>query len=473
MAVRALALMIPLCTSILFTILVRRAWPPPRGIAVLLYWGLLIASSIAVVRWMDKLAKRLLPLATLLRLSLIFPDQAPSRFKVALRASTVRNAEQRLAKAKAEGISDEPTRATGEVLELIGTLTIHDRQTRGHCERVRGYTDLIAEELGLPEPDRNRLRWAALLHDVGKLHVSTTILNKPGKPTEEEWEELKRHPADGARITRSLRGWLGEWAPAIEQHHERWDGSGYPAGLAGEGICLGARIVAVADAYEVMTATRAYKRPINPGAARTELTKWADRQFDPVVVRAFLNISLGRLRTVAGPLSVLAQIPLIGALPSFDPAGGLTSIGRQALVATSTATGVGALVVGASMAPAAPASVPASVNPTTATVRPHTTTTVARRSPATVAAKPATTTSTSTTAKPEAHPAKAVDKPKRDPASAPTTSTTSTTAKPEPTTTTTVKPTVSPTTSTTLGAAATTTSTTQVHHHDKDEGDNK
>src|SRR5205807_6636725 len=116
-----------------------------------------------------------------------------------------------------------------------------------------------------------------------------------------------------------------------EQHHERWDGSGYPAGLAGEEICLGARIVAVADAYEVMIATRAYKRPINPAAARTELTAWAGQQFDPAVVRAFLNVSLGKVRAVAGPLSVLAQLPLIGALPSFDPTGGLVSVGRQAL----------------------------------------------------------------------------------------------------------------------------------------------
>jgi HD-GYP domain-containing protein (c-di-GMP phosphodiesterase class II) len=101
--------------------------------------------------------------------------------------------------------------------------------------------------------------------------------------------------------------WLGEFAPVIIQHHERWDGTGYPAGLAGHDICEGARIVAVADAFEVMTAARSYKRPMTRGVALREMTKLAGTQFDPACVRALLSISAPRLRWAIGPWAWLAQ----------------------------------------------------------------------------------------------------------------------------------------------------------------------
>ena len=194
----------------------------------------------------------------------------------------------------------------------MAALSAHDRKTRGHSERVRAYTDMLAGELDLDDEDRDRLRWAALLHDIGKLRVPGRILNKAGKPDRVEWERLQAHPAEGAAIAEPLLPWLGRWAVTIVQHHERFDGRGYPAGLEGEAISLGARIVGVADSFEVMTAARAYKRPMTPPAARRELARCAGSQFDPAVVRLFLNISIGRLWWTVGPASWVAVTPVLG-----------------------------------------------------------------------------------------------------------------------------------------------------------------
>jgi hypothetical protein len=160
--------------------------------------------------------------------------------------------------------------------------------------------------------DRELLRWAALLHDVGKLKVPAPTLERTGLLTDADWHELRRHPVEGARLIAPLRAWLGPWSSTVVQHHERWDGTGYPGGLAGIHISLGARIVAVADAFETMTAASSGARPAVAAEAREELTRCAGRQFDPVVVRAFLRISIGRLRWVMGPMAWLAEQPFLG-----------------------------------------------------------------------------------------------------------------------------------------------------------------
>ena len=140
---------------------------------------------------------------------------------------------------------------------------------------------------------------------------------------------------------------MGQWSLAIEQHHENFDGFGYPFGLSGEQLSLGARIVAVADAFEVMTAARSYKKALSAVVAREELTRCAGSQFDPVVVRAFLNVSLGRLRWTIGPVSWLADLPVLSRL---------SLAGHAAVAGAQTALGVAAVTVGGAIA--AHASVP-------------------------------------------------------------------------------------------------------------------
>jgi hypothetical protein len=205
--------------------------------------------------------------------------------------------------------------------------------------------------MDLSKTDQERLRWAALFHDIGKLRVPGPILRKPGKPTDKEWDTLRRHPIDGGEIIRPLAFWLGEWADAVEQHNERFDGQGYPNGLAGTDISLGGRILAVADAYEVMITSRPYKRPVRPEAARRELVRYAGQQFDPDIVRDFLGISIGDLRKVMGPLGVLSQVPILATVPRAETL--IEMAGRQTLGAVGTVAGTGAFVAAATLSPLA------------------------------------------------------------------------------------------------------------------------
>ena len=290
------------------------ALPAPGGLATIPWAVGLVVSSTITTAIAERLGKRFLPLAVLLRLSLVFPDRAPSRFAMARGAGNVRVLERRIRDAREQGVDGSPVRAAAQILSLVAALSAHDRKTRGHSERVRAFTDLVAGQLRLSEADRDRLRWAALLHDIGKLHVPAKILNKPGRPAPHEWETLQGHPAAGARIAAPLMAWLGPWGDAIEQHHERFGGGGYPRSLAGEEISLGARIVSVADSFEVMTAARSYKKPMSVPAARRELAACAGEQFDPAIVRLFLNVSLGRLWWTVGPMSWTGLIPVLGPL---------------------------------------------------------------------------------------------------------------------------------------------------------------
>jgi HD-GYP domain-containing protein (c-di-GMP phosphodiesterase class II) len=313
LGVRVLAAVLPILASIVAVIilghLVRR---PVHGLAVVLWWtgALVVASGVMSVT--ERLAHRLLPLAMLLRLTLAFPDRTPSRFRVALRAGTVRNLKRRLRNLE----SDErgPAAAATLIVSLAAAIARHDPSTRGHSERVRAFTDLIAEEMHLGSDQLDRLRWASLLHDLGKVTIAPDLLNKAGRLDDVELEIIHRHPADGVRLAAGLKPWLGEWIGAIGQHHERWDGGGYPQGHVGTEITLGARIVAVADAFDVMTSARSYRPVVGAAAARRELARCSGHQFDPAVVRAFLALSLHRIRWVMGPVAWLAELPLLAPL---------------------------------------------------------------------------------------------------------------------------------------------------------------
>jgi putative nucleotidyltransferase with HDIG domain len=347
---RAVVLIVPIAAGGGAAILLARVLPKPDGPAVA-WWALLLGLSYLVATLADRLARKLVPLAVLLKLTLIFPDRAPSRFVVARRTGNVRNLQERIRHARQHGIEDDPARAAETILTLVAALSAHDRRTRGHSERVRAFTDMLAKELKLGTEDGDRLRWSALLHDIGKLEVSGTILNKPGKPSSHEWESLKRHPEEGARLAAPLLPWLGEWGSAIEQHHERFDGAGYPRGLSTSEISRAGRILAVTDSFETMTASRSYKRPMSVMAARQELARCAGSQFDPSMVRAFLNVSLGRLSWAVGPASWVAQLPFVGARVAGGPVVGA----GNAAAATLAKAAVGILALGAGGFPRAPA----------------------------------------------------------------------------------------------------------------------
>ena len=369
--VSSAAIVAPFMVSVATAAVVGRLLPRGHGQpGRAFWWAAVLVSSTAAFFASERLFRRLLPLAALLKMTMLFPDQAPKRLKVAWRAGLTRDLE-RSSKLEASTNPSVPVVIAEEILALAASISRHDRRTRGHSERVRAFTDLIADELHLPTADRDRLRWSALLHDVGKLSVHPHILNKAGKPTEEEWAEIRNHPLEGRRLVAPLVPWLGQWGLAIEQHHESFDGTGYPFGLSGEEISLGARIVAVADAFEVMTAIRSYKKALSPVAARQELTRCAGSQFDPAIVRALLNVSIGRLRWVVGPVSWVADVPLLARL---GVAGHALMTTTQVAVGAAALTAGGVLAVHAATPPpsiTATSRIALAAGPTTTTVPPR------------------------------------------------------------------------------------------------------
>src|SRR3954447_22470774 len=310
--VKGVIVVFPLLVGIATTAALSWLVPHPSGRLGTLWWIGALAVSALAVGVVIRLLERFLPLVALLRFSLAFPDHTPSRARLALRAGSIRRLEERAAELRERGDQTDAAIAAESVVVIAAGLTVHDRRTRGHSERVRSLSELIAEEMQLSADERDRLRWASLLHDCGKVCVDAKILNKSGKLDDDEWALIRRHPEEGARIAQPLREWLGEWSLAIAQHHERWDGSGYPRGLKGEEISLAARIVAVADSYDAMTSLRSYQTAMTPQAARAELTSKAGIDYDPDVVRAFLRASRGRVARVLGPMSWITMVPFLG-----------------------------------------------------------------------------------------------------------------------------------------------------------------
>ena len=300
-AVRLAAVALPLLLAALAATAAGRATPGPTPLRLLV--ALLVALVVAGA--VGRAARRLLPLAALLDLALLFPDRAPARFAHRAARRLDPGADAGAARgAGAGGGGAHGRRPAGGPRPPRPRDAAPHRAGAGLRRAARGRAPAAAAE-------RDRLRWAALLHDLGKLDVAPSVLTKPGALDTAEWEAVREHPAAGARLATGLAGFLGDWYPSIAQHHERWDGGGYPAGLAGEQICRGARIVAVADAFEVMTGRRGYRRPVSAETARAELSACSGTQFDPAVVRALLDLSVSRLERVVGPLAFLAATPFV------------------------------------------------------------------------------------------------------------------------------------------------------------------
>ncbi|HEX8284236.1 MAG TPA: HD domain-containing phosphohydrolase [Pyrinomonadaceae bacterium] len=186
---------------------------------------------------------------------------------------------------------DGAVRSLGEAYRttlkaLVAALETRDLETHGHSERVVSFSLRLGQEFGLDEGRMRSLEFGSLLHDIGKIGVPDAILRKPARLTEEEWLEMRLHPVHGQQILNGIE-FLEGASRVVAQHHERWDGSGYPAGLRGEEIDLNARIFAVADAFDAITSDRVYRAGRTYEAALAELERCAGRQFDPRVVEAF------------------------------------------------------------------------------------------------------------------------------------------------------------------------------------------
>jgi response regulator RpfG family c-di-GMP phosphodiesterase len=172
---------------------------------------------------------------------------------------------------------------------LVQALEARDYETHGHSERVVTFSLRLGYELGLDTEALRDLELGALMHDIGKIGVPDAVLRKPAKLNDEEWEKMRLHPLHGQKILRNI-AFLEGATRIVAQHHEKWDGTGYPFGLRGEDIDIGARIFSVVDAYDAIISDRVYRKGRPYEEALEELEKFAGTQFDPVVIEAFKSI---------------------------------------------------------------------------------------------------------------------------------------------------------------------------------------
>lgn len=187
-----------------------------------------------------------------------------------------------------EALADRQELYSGSVNSLVDSINAKDSYTRQHSLNVAKYATILAEELKLPAKDVRAVNILARLHDVGKIGVRDDVLNKPGSLNEEELDIIRLHPVIGAQILDNIKG-MRKHLAIVRNHHERFDGKGYPDGLIGEAIPLVARILSVADSFDAMTTTRPYRVALSPHEAIVELEKNKGTQFDPLVVDAFLR----------------------------------------------------------------------------------------------------------------------------------------------------------------------------------------
>lgn len=186
--------------------------------------------------------------------------------------------------------AEETNRIQEEVIVSLAEITENkSEQTGQHIKRVSEYSRIIARQLGLSEEAAENLRLASTMHDLGKLMIPSEILDKPGRLTDEEFAEIKKHPGFGEHLLHNVEGETMTLARQVAlEHHERYDGKGYPNGEKGEEIGLEGRIVAVADVYDALTSRRSYKEAWDPKAAYDEIVRCSGTQFDPRVVEAFI-----------------------------------------------------------------------------------------------------------------------------------------------------------------------------------------
>ena len=201
--------------------------------------------------------------------------------------------EARVAEQTAElrRANEDLKRSHDMMLEALGdALDLKDAETEGHSKRVTAFTIAIARAMGLPNEEVEAIAHGAFLHDIGKMAIRDSVLRKPGPLDPEEIQEMQKHCELGYKMVNKIPFLRGTAAEIVYAHQERWDGTGYPQGLKGEEIPLGARIFAIADTLDAITSDRPYRDKQSYQAAREEIERWAGRQFDPVVVKVFLGM---------------------------------------------------------------------------------------------------------------------------------------------------------------------------------------
>ncbi len=192
--------------------------------------------------------------------------------------------------AKLKSTYEELEKAYLESIETLRyTVEAKDKYTRGHSDRVSEFSYLIGKYLNLPEDELKRLKLGGLFHDIGKIGVPDSILLKTERLTDDEYSEIKNHPAIGAHIL-SNATMFQDIIPIVKHHHERYDGKGYPGKLQGENIPYLARITAIADTFDAMTSKRAYRDPLSIDIVKAEFEKNSGTQFDPKLIPVFLDI---------------------------------------------------------------------------------------------------------------------------------------------------------------------------------------
>ena len=204
-----------------------------------------------------------------------------------------------------DDVSPQDDSRRDAIVGLATTLLERDRYTGDHSEAVVQLTVRVAQALALNPDEVHRVESAALLHDVGKVGIPDSILHKDGPLDDDEWVLMKEHPVIGERILRAIPG-LGGVARIVRHEHERWDGNGYPDGLAGDAIPMGSRIILACDAYHAMTSDRPYRKAMSHTDALRELRQSAGTQFDPQVVEALLGCLYGD-RTLAAPDAAVSE----------------------------------------------------------------------------------------------------------------------------------------------------------------------
>jgi putative nucleotidyltransferase with HDIG domain len=208
---------------------------------------------------------------------------------IALERSILLSESRRQAKQLEEAYEELEVTYDQTLTSLMSALDARDRETEGHSTRVSRLTCLLAEEIGLNGQQLKAIERGALLHDIGKIGISDTVLHKPGKLTDEEWKMMRIHPNIGARIVEGIP-FLEDALSIIRYHHERWDGSGYPTGLKGDEIPIQARIFAVADVFDALTSKRSYRSKASAEEAIQYIKEHSGILFDPFIVEALTKL---------------------------------------------------------------------------------------------------------------------------------------------------------------------------------------